>query len=261
MSVQSETQDKKTLTQRPSERKSKRWRESRYALQIEIEVSGIDSNGRPYREEAKTTDVSEWGCRFLLKRRLERHDLIALRALGVQPYCNAEAGATVFIVARCQEKDGAWMIGASKIHAEQIWDLRKPPPAEEEATPPRHDAEATQYMSVERMNESELDSLPYGAFQLDKDGIVLKCNRFAADLIKRKKEQTVGSPFFGQDAPYAAVGEFYDRFCEAVRQKKLKQTFSYDFSLDDVRRPAVVTMLFSRRSNTTWVLVQTVQAR
>jgi photoactive yellow protein len=261
MSAHPEVHDKKSLIAAAVDRRGKRWREPRYALTFAIEVSGIDSNRKPYCEETHTIDVSDWGCKFNLTRKLERYDLIVLRALGIQPFCNPIVAATVYVVARCKQEGGVWSVGASKIHAQQIWDLAHLQTAEgEHALPMAEQRDAAQYMLVDTMNEAELDSLPYAAFQLNASGVVLKYNHNGAALAGCGGSEVIGKDFFAEIVCNAAVPEFQGRFRDAISMKKLHQTFAFPLQSGAERVPVQVTMLYSERTRTVWVFMQPVQS-
>jgi hypothetical protein len=132
------TMDKKIVTGEVMERRRKRWREPRFGLRAEIEVSGIDGKGKPFSECTVTRDVSEWGCSFVLSCKLERSAPVAIRVIGKQEHCIASVEAVMFLVAHTRQEDEAWIIGASKIQAEKLWNVSEMgEPIPEEAAMPR----------------------------------------------------------------------------------------------------------------------------
>ena len=260
MLVQTKTPDKKAPTIDTAQRTNKKWREPRYALRIAIEVGGIDHAGRPFIEQTKTEEVSEWGCRFSLSRELERHALVALRTVGKQEYCSSNAGPVMYMVARAKQTGEGWLTGASKIQAESLWDLSAQAAPQQEPPPACEDQNAAQYMAVDKMEEGELDALSYGAIQLDGTGKILKYNRRECELSNKEKASVLGRNFFIDVAPCASVPTFYGRFIEALAVKKLQETFEFEFTSWPVRQRVAVTMLYSSRTETVWIFAQPLQA-
>ena len=263
MSVHVKTADKKTATIGGAQKTNKKWRESRFALAIEIEVSGIDGAGRPFIEQTKTEDVSEWGCRFLLSRSLDRHAPVALRTVGQHTVCLAASGPVMYIVARAKQERESWLIGVSKIQAEKLWDLSAlpGPGAERGGDPPApYDKNAAQYMAIETLGEAELDALSYGAIQVDGTGKILRYNRFESDFSGLDKTSVIGKNFFTEVAPCTAVREFFGRFHEAVQKKTPRETFAFEFPFRTGARRVAITLLHSNRTDTVWIFVQPLQA-
>ncbi len=237
----------------PLSKRVERWREPRFAVSIEIEVEGIDVTGRPFVERTQTRDISEWGCGFYLSFPLEQHSLVAIRVTGTAPYCLPHVRPVMFMVAHLRELDGKWVMGASKIEADRMWDV------EVLANPPSDQAEqrsALPASGIDNLDEKTLDSLAYGAIQLDKTGKVLKYNQYESNLANRKKEDVIGKNFFREVAPCTAVKEFYGRFEQAMRDKKLSETFEFEFNFKPKARHVLISMLYSEKSETVWVFVQ-----
>ncbi|MGH9510580.1 MAG: PAS domain-containing protein [Terriglobales bacterium] len=88
---------------------------------------------------------------------------------------------------------------------------------------------------VDELREDEFNSLPFGAIQLDTDGMVLKYNGYESRLAGVKKENAVGKNFFTEVAPCTNVKEFYGRFRAGVERKSLHEKFRYHFALSGIR--------------------------
>jgi hypothetical protein len=101
-------------------------REVRYAVAIDIEVSGIDQDGEAFHERTTTRNVSEWGCGFLLSVELKPDDIVALRIASSK---NEFAGRpqSLFQVLRVMPEEGRWLVGAWKVDEGNVWgvDLEK----------------------------------------------------------------------------------------------------------------------------------------
>ncbi|MGA8220249.1 MAG: PilZ domain-containing protein [Candidatus Acidiferrales bacterium] len=94
-------------------------RESRYAAKIEIEVSGINASGQMFHERTVTTNVSEWGCGFLLPIELKAGDIIVIRVNSAD--APAAAHQAMFQVMRVQQEAGIWTVGAWKLEGSDLW--------------------------------------------------------------------------------------------------------------------------------------------
>jgi photoactive yellow protein len=105
--------------------------------------------------------------------------------------------------------------------------------------------------------ESELDTLPVGMIQLDRDGKVLKFNQTESDLARVAKRDAVGRSFFDDVAPCTKVQDFYGRFVDGVEKKSLHTVFDYVFKFRDGRQKnVVISMFYSPSTDTVWVCVE-----
>ncbi len=107
------------------------------------------------------------------------------------------------------------------------------------------------------LTEDELDRLPAGMIQLDRAGTVLKYNQTESRLTNYQKENALGSNFFDEVAPCTKVQEFHGRFLEGVARRSLHVSFPYEFRFRDGRhKDVIVSMFYSRSTDTIWVQVQ-----
>jgi photoactive yellow protein len=107
------------------------------------------------------------------------------------------------------------------------------------------------------LTEDELDSLPVGMIQLDRDGTVLKFNQTESSLARVEKGEAVGKSFFDEVAPCTKVQEFHGKFVEGVQNRNLHTVFPYQFRFRDGRQKnVVISMFYSGSTETVWVLVQ-----
>ena len=107
------------------------------------------------------------------------------------------------------------------------------------------------------LTESELDTLPVGMIQLDREGKVLKFNQTESTLARVSKQEAIGKNFFDDVAPCTKVQEFHGKFLEGVEQRNLHTVFNYEFKFKDGRRKdVVISMFYSASTDTVWVLVQ-----
>jgi len=110
--------------------------------------------------------------------------------------------------------------------------------------------------SVERMQENDLDTLPFGAIRLDTDGKVLSYNAAEARLTGRDPKRVIGRNFFTQVAPCTNVQAFAGRFREGVAQKKMHVIFPYRFDFEMAPRDVTVTLFYSEQTDSAWVFVR-----
>jgi photoactive yellow protein len=110
------------------------------------------------------------------------------------------------------------------------------------------------------MSESQLDTLPFGAIRLDKEGTILSYNLSEAALTGRQKEKVIGRNFFTEVAPCTNVQTFAGRFREGVAKKELHAIFPYRFDFQMAPRDVTVTLFYSKQTDSVWVFVREANA-
>ncbi|HKP75353.1 MAG TPA: PAS domain-containing protein [Longimicrobiaceae bacterium] len=107
------------------------------------------------------------------------------------------------------------------------------------------------------LNTDELDRLPVGMIQLDREGKVLKFNQTESELARVAKDDALGKSFFDEVAPCTKVQAFYGKFLEGVEHRKLHTVFDYTFRFRDGRQKnVVISMFYSATTDTVWVCVE-----
>ena len=106
------------------------------------------------------------------------------------------------------------------------------------------------------LSAADLDRLPFGTIQLDREGTVLSYNRAEAELTGRDPRRVVGRNFFEQVAPCTNVREFAGRFREGVAKGELHAVFPYRFDFEMAPRDVTVTLFYSQTTSTAWVFVR-----
>ena len=107
------------------------------------------------------------------------------------------------------------------------------------------------------LTPAELDSLPMGMIQLDRNGNVLKFNQTESDLARVAAADAVGKSFFDEVAPCTKVQKFYGKFLEGVESRQLQTVFDYVFRFRDGRQKnVVISMFYSTTTETVWVCVE-----
>ena len=113
-------------------------------------------------------------------------------------------------------------------------------------------------VSVESLNSAQLDSLPFGAIQLDHTGTILQYNDYESRLAGIDKSKAIGKNFFTEVAPCTDVKEFRGRFTEGVAKKQLHVKFQYHFSFKKNPRDVTVSLFYSELTESTWVFIRPV---
>ena len=88
-------------------------------------------------------------------------------------------------------------------------------------------------ITVDALNTAQLDSLPFGAIQLNHEGIILQYNDYESRLAGVDKSRAVGKNFFTEIAPCTDVKEFRGRFTEGVARKQATRNLSMSFRLQE----------------------------
>lgn len=123
-----------------------------------------------------------------------------------------------------------------------------------------HDDKLQDLEKIDRMNESELDALPFGAIRLDRDGNILSYNMTESKLTGRDPKRVIGRNFFREVAPCTNVQAFAGRFRNGVAEKEMHAIFPYRFDFQMAPRDVTVTLFYSQQTDTAWVFVREAEA-
>lgn len=110
--------------------------------------------------------------------------------------------------------------------------------------------------SITRMDEQQLDALPFGAIRLDANGTVLSYNHAESQLTGRDPKRVIGKNFFTEVAPCTNVQVFAGRFREGMAKKQLHAIFPYRFDFKMAPRDVTVTLFYSQQTDSAWVFVR-----
>lgn len=107
------------------------------------------------------------------------------------------------------------------------------------------------------MSREQLDVLPVGIIQLDRDGKILYYNKSQANLARRRPENTVGLNFFRDVAPCAAVRAFQGRFDDFVASSgdKIVEPFDFIFDFSWGSRQVAITLVRGNGEPKTYFVV------
>ena len=106
------------------------------------------------------------------------------------------------------------------------------------------------------LSPAEIDSLAFGAIQLDGAGKILAYNETESRITGRQKAGVIGRQFFEEIAPCCNTPAFRGTFEAGVKSGNLNATFNYTF--DDQMKPTriKVRMKNSVADNIFWVFVK-----
>jgi photoactive yellow protein len=110
------------------------------------------------------------------------------------------------------------------------------------------------------MTDTELDSLAFGAIELDRDGNIVRYNAAEAEISSRDQAGMVGRNFFSDVAPCTRGEAFEGRFRNAVKAGRMDIQFTY--VLDHKMLPTEVRVRMHQAAgrDTYWVLIKRVTA-
>jgi photoactive yellow protein len=113
-----------------------------------------------------------------------------------------------------------------------------------------------------RMSDTDLDSLAFGAIDLDGDGKIIRYNAAEADISSREQAGMVGRNFFSDVAPCTRSEAFEGRFRTAVKAGRMDIQFTYvlDHKMLPTEVRVRVRMHQAEGKDTYWVLIKRVTA-
>ena len=109
-----------------------------------------------------------------------------------------------------------------------------------------------------KMSDTEIDSLSFGAIQLDKEGKILTYNSAEGEITGRDPKAVIGKNFFTEVAPCTKSPEFYGRFKEGVEKGNLNTLFEYRFDYEMAPTKVKVHMKKALVGDNIWVFVKRV---
>jgi photoactive yellow protein len=112
--------------------------------------------------------------------------------------------------------------------------------------------------TIAKLSDGEIDSLAFGAIELDKTGKVLRFNAMEGQITGRDPKQMVGKNFFTDVAPCTNTADFKGRFEAGVKTGDLSVMFEYlfDYMMQPTR--VKVHMKKSIMGESYWVFVKRV---
>ena len=107
-----------------------------------------------------------------------------------------------------------------------------------------------------KMSDVQVDSLAFGAIQIDNTGKVLQFNSAEATITGRDKNAVIGKNFFDEVAPCTKSPTFYGQFQEGVKTGHLDTVFEYLFDYKMAPTKVKVYMKKALVGETFWIFVK-----
>jgi photoactive yellow protein len=108
------------------------------------------------------------------------------------------------------------------------------------------------------LSDTDLDSLAFGAVELDRDGKILRYNAAEAEISGRQQEGMIGRDFFAEVAPCTRSDAFEGRFRAGVEAYNLDVQFTYVLDYEMAPTEVRVHMRKAENRDTYWVLIKRV---
>jgi photoactive yellow protein len=106
------------------------------------------------------------------------------------------------------------------------------------------------------MTDRQLDTLAFGAIELDSTGNILKYNVKEGDITGRDPHSVIGKNFFDEIAPCTKTKQFHGAFQEGVKSGNLNVMFEYEFDYKMQPTKVKVHMKKALTGDSYWVFVK-----
>ncbi len=110
--------------------------------------------------------------------------------------------------------------------------------------------------SLAKMDDKKLDSLAFGAIQLDASGKIIQYNAAEGSITGRDPKSVIGKNFFTDVAPCTQSKEFQGRFKEGVKNDDLNTMFEYIFDYQMKPTKVKVHMKKALTGDSYWIFVK-----
>ncbi|AMD00564.1 MULTISPECIES: photoactive yellow protein [Halomonas] len=110
--------------------------------------------------------------------------------------------------------------------------------------------------SLAKMDDKKLDSLAFGAIQLDASGKIMQYNAAEGSITGRDPKSVIGKNFFTDVAPCTQSKEFQGRFKEGVKNNDLNTMFEYIFDYKMKPTKVKVHMKKALTGDSYWIFVK-----
>jgi len=112
--------------------------------------------------------------------------------------------------------------------------------------------------TLSKLSEGDIDSLAFGAVEIDADGKIIQYNAAEGDITGRDPKAVIGKNFFNEVAPCTKSPEFYGRFKEGVSSGQLNVMFEYTFDYNMQPTKVKVHMKKAVSGGTFWLFIKRV---
>ncbi len=110
--------------------------------------------------------------------------------------------------------------------------------------------------TLSKLSSKDVDSLAFGAIELDKDGKILSYNSTEGAITGRKPEDVIGKNFFKEVAPCTNRPEFYGKFKAGIEADNLNTMFEYVFDYNMQPTKVKVHMKKALSGNSYYIFVK-----
>ena len=110
--------------------------------------------------------------------------------------------------------------------------------------------------ALSQLSSGEIDSLAFGAVELDPDGKVLQYNAAEGEITGRDPKAMIGKNFFNEVAPCTKSPEFFGRFKEGVESGALNAMFEYTFDYNMQPTKVKVHMKKALTGDSYWLFIK-----
>lgn len=110
--------------------------------------------------------------------------------------------------------------------------------------------------TLEKMSPAQIDSLAFGAIELDASGKILKYNAAEAGITGRSASAVLGRNFFRDVAPCTNTSRFKGVFDAGVRAGNLNTLFEYVFDHKMVPTKVKIHMKKAMSGDSYWIFVK-----
>ena len=109
---------------------------------------------------------------------------------------------------------------------------------------------------IGKLSAKEVDSLAFGAIQLDAQGKILQYNAAEGSITGRDPKAVIGKNFFTEVAPCTNTPKFKGAFDAGIKSGQLNTMFEYVFDHKMMPTKVKVHMKKAISKNSYWVFVQ-----
>lgn len=106
--------------------KGDRRSDKRLILRSLVAITGIDEAGRQFTEQSRLEDVSDEGCRFSIKRKIERGAVLGIEPLGPSGEKCPDEYARFFVVVWVEYRNGRFSAGTRCLVEGELSDENSP---------------------------------------------------------------------------------------------------------------------------------------
>ncbi len=110
------------------------------------------------------------------------------------------------------------------------------------------------------MTPQEIDELPFGVIQIDRQGQILLYNATEGVITGRDPQAMIGRDFFNEVAPCGRTEAFYGRFREGVERGELNEIFDYTFDYRMAPTKVRVHIKRALSGDSYWIFVKRILA-